>query len=155
MGITTKVVTDLEQRLARVRTTAGNLEARRRAALQELRQSIRELRKLGNTLTSSRRNGGAGLSPPAGAAERAPGAAALQLADEFGLSLRELEVALLIAQGFSNREIASTVRVSTHTARHHTQHVLGKLGVRSRSRAAALINDFLSHVRTGGAPVHP
>ena len=44
-------------------------------------------------------------------------------------------------------EIATAVKVSTHTARHHTQHVLGKLAVRSRSRAAALINDFLVNAR--------
>jgi ATP/maltotriose-dependent transcriptional regulator MalT len=152
MGITTKVVSDLEQRLARVRTAAGALGAQRRAALQELRQSIQELRELGNTITTSRRAGrGGGTAAPG----RAHGAAALELAERFGLSLRELEVALLIAQGFSNREVASTVRVSTHTARHHTQHVLGKLGVRSRSRAAALINDFLGDARGGGTPAHP
>jgi len=141
MGITTKVATDLEERLARVRDTTGALELQRRAALQELRASIRELRALGNTINTSRRNGGAAASGPA---KPANGLGALELAGQFGLSQRELEVALLIAQGFSNREIAATVRVSTHTARHHTQHVLGKLGVRSRSRAAALINDFLA-----------
>jgi ATP/maltotriose-dependent transcriptional regulator MalT len=148
MGITTtKVASDLEERLARARSASDTLEVQRRAALDELRQSIRSLRELGATLAHTRQGG---VSPAVGRTNgkaHENGAAALGLATQFGLSLRELEVALLIAQGLSNREIASTVRVSTHTARHHTQHVLGKLGVRSRSRAAALINDFLGGVR--------
>jgi ATP/maltotriose-dependent transcriptional regulator MalT len=149
MGITTKVVSDLEERLARARDITGVLDAQRRAALTELRESLRQLRELGSTMTQLRRSDGhtASDQPHAGAQEN--GAGVFGLVERYGLSLRELEVALLISQGFSNREIAETVRVSTHTARHHTQHVLGKLGVRSRSRAAALINDCLGAVDPG------
>jgi ATP/maltotriose-dependent transcriptional regulator MalT len=148
MGITTKVVSDLEERLARARETSRALEAQRRAALEELRQSIRELRHLGDGITTPRDDG---VAPREQAHQngQVPEDGALGLSEQFGLSLRELEVALLLAQGLSNREIAATVRVSTHTARHHTQHVLGKLGVRSRARAAAVINDFLSHTSPG------
>jgi DNA-binding CsgD family transcriptional regulator len=149
MGITTKVVSDLEERLARARLITDALDAQRRTALQELRESLRQLRELGSTMTQLRRTDGHTSPDPIGAGPRENGAGVFGVAERYGLSLRELEVALLISQGFSNREIAETVRVSTHTARHHTQHVLGKLGVRSRSRAAALINDCLGDGRPG------
>jgi DNA-binding NarL/FixJ family response regulator len=65
------------------------------------------------------------------------GAAHLQF--EYGLTTREAEVALLISQGCSNTAIASALHISTHTARHHTQRVLAKLGVHSRAAAGAAI----------------
>jgi DNA-binding CsgD family transcriptional regulator len=55
----------------------------------------------------------------------------------FGLTGRELEVAHLLAEGRSNAAIARTLSISPHTARHHTQRVLGKLGVHSRAEAGA------------------
>jgi DNA-binding CsgD family transcriptional regulator len=62
---------------------------------------------------------------------------ALQLA--YGLTAREAEVALLIGEGHSNIAIASALRISTHTARHHTQRVLAKLRVHSRAAVGAVI----------------
>ena len=54
-----------------------------------------------------------------------------------GLSRREHEVLELLGQGCSNRAIAEALFVSVHTARHHVQSVLEKLGVHSRVEAAA------------------
>jgi DNA-binding CsgD family transcriptional regulator len=39
-------------------------------------------------------------------------------------------------QGRSNASIATTLGVSEHTARHHTERVMVKLGVRSRAQVA-------------------
>ena len=61
------------------------------------------------------------------------------LEQRFGLTGREVQVALRLAQGSSNQAIASELKISTHTARHHTQRILNKLGVRSRGEAAAKI----------------
>ena len=135
------------ERLARARSIKGELEARHLTAIEQLRQRVQVLCDLGVAITLSRRNGGSTPAQPVAHDPPASGDDALVLGRKFGLSPRELEVALLIAQGFSNQEVADAVRVSTHTARHHTQHVLGKLGVRSRSRAAALINDSLGNSR--------
>lgn len=135
------------ERLARARSIKGELEARHLTAIEQLRQRVQVLCDLGVAITLSRRNGGSTPAQPVAHDPPASGDDALVLGRKFGLSPRELEVALLIAQGFSNQEVADAVRVSTHTARHHTQHVLGKLGVRSRSRAAALINDSLRSSR--------
>ncbi len=54
-----------------------------------------------------------------------------------GLTKREAEVALLVAEGLSNAEVAERLFVSPHTARHHVENVLGKLGLASRAAVAA------------------
>jgi ATP/maltotriose-dependent transcriptional regulator MalT len=54
-----------------------------------------------------------------------------------GLTERELEVLRLVAAGRSNREIATQLVVSEHTARRHLQNIFAKLGVSSRSAATA------------------
>lgn len=60
-----------------------------------------------------------------------------QLRARFGLTPRELEVARLLAEGRRNSAIAQALGISPHTARHHTQHVLAKLGAHSRAEAGA------------------
>jgi non-specific serine/threonine protein kinase len=45
---------------------------------------------------------------------------------------REREVVALVAQGLTNREIASRLVISERTADTHVQHILNKLGVSSR-----------------------
>ena len=54
-----------------------------------------------------------------------------------GLTPREGEVLRLLAAGKSNKEIASALVISEHTVARHVQHILGKLGVGSRSAAVA------------------
>jgi DNA-binding CsgD family transcriptional regulator len=53
-----------------------------------------------------------------------------------GLTVREREVAVLVAQGKTNREIADTLVVSHRTVETHVSTILSKLGVPSRSRIA-------------------
>jgi len=50
---------------------------------------------------------------------------------------REREVMALVAQGLTNREIASRLIISERTADTHVQHLLNKLGVRSRVQVTA------------------
>jgi non-specific serine/threonine protein kinase len=54
-----------------------------------------------------------------------------------GLSPRELEVALLIAQGLTNRRIAEALVIAEWTVDTHVRHILTKLNVRSRAQVAA------------------
>ncbi|HEX2273210.1 MAG TPA: AAA family ATPase [Acidimicrobiales bacterium] len=53
------------------------------------------------------------------------------------LSPREVEVAKLVAEGLSNRQIAERLVISERTAQNHVQHILTKLGFSSRSQIAA------------------
>ena len=50
----------------------------------------------------------------------------------FGLTLREAQVARLLAMGRSDREIAAELNLSHHTVRHHGEAVFVKIGVTSR-----------------------
>jgi two-component system NarL family response regulator len=54
-----------------------------------------------------------------------------------GLSDRETDVLRLVAQGYSNREIADALSLSEHTVKSHLQSILDKLQLRSRAHAAA------------------
>jgi HD-GYP domain-containing protein (c-di-GMP phosphodiesterase class II) len=63
-----------------------------------------------------------------------------------GLSEREIEVLRLLAQGYSNPDIAERLTVSRRTAEHHVQHIYAKIGVSTRPGAAlfALQHHLLS-----------
>ena len=58
--------------------------------------------------------------------------------DPFGLTKREREVLALVAQGRTNRQIADELFISENTAGVHVSNILGKLGVASRTEAAAV-----------------
>jgi predicted ATPase/DNA-binding NarL/FixJ family response regulator len=53
------------------------------------------------------------------------------------LTKRELEIAHLVAQGLSNRQIAERLVISKRTADSHLEHILTKLGFISRAQIAA------------------
>jgi predicted ATPase/DNA-binding CsgD family transcriptional regulator/TolA-binding protein len=58
-------------------------------------------------------------------------------ADFGGLTRREREVAALVTQGKSNRQIAAELVVSERTVEGHINKILSKLGFRSRAQVAA------------------
>jgi DNA-binding CsgD family transcriptional regulator len=64
------------------------------------------------------------------------------IAERFLLTAREMTVAYLLANGRSNKDISATLGVSSHTARRHTEHVLGKLGVHSRAEVSAVLRGY-------------
>lgn len=55
-----------------------------------------------------------------------------QLTARHGLTPRQAEIAVLLARGLSNREIAAHLSLSQSTVRHHAEWVFTKLGVHSR-----------------------
>jgi DNA-binding NarL/FixJ family response regulator len=54
-----------------------------------------------------------------------------------GLTARECEVASLIVQGKTSREIADLLVITERTAEVHVSNILGKLGFTSRAQIAA------------------
>jgi DNA-binding CsgD family transcriptional regulator len=63
------------------------------------------------------------------------------------LTSRELEIATLVAEGLTNRQIADRLVISERTAQNHVQHILIKLGFASRSQIAAWIAGLASPTR--------
>lgn len=57
------------------------------------------------------------------------------------LTRREIEVALLIAEGLSNAEVASMTGVSIQTMRRHAEHIMLKLGVHTRAAIGARLRE--------------
>lgn len=72
---------------------------------------------------------------------------ALREGPKPALTRRELEVAALVAEGLTNREIAKRLFISERTADGHLEHIREKLGVNSRAQIAAWFVD-----RSKGAP---
>jgi predicted ATPase/DNA-binding SARP family transcriptional activator/DNA-binding CsgD family transcriptional regulator len=73
------------------------------------------------------------LSPPASPAPDRPSTGRQQLE----LTRRENEVAALVAQGLTNREIASKLMLSKHTVHRHVARILTKLDLHSREQVAS------------------
>ena len=68
-----------------------------------------------------------------------------------GLSEREKEVLVLVAQGLTNKGIADKLVISENTARNHVSRILEKLGLSRRSEAAtfAAQHGLLDEEKTG------
>jgi len=63
------------------------------------------------------------------------------------LTSRELQVAALVAQGRTNREVAETLHMSLRTAESHVDHILTKTGLRNRTELAAWSRANLAEIR--------
>ncbi|MGW4744934.1 response regulator [Streptomyces sp. NPDC004290] len=57
------------------------------------------------------------------------------VAGDDGLTEREMEVLVLVADGLSNTEIAKRLRISTATVKTHINNLFAKTGVRDRAQA--------------------
>ena len=66
---------------------------------------------------------------------------AAELRELYALTEVESAVALLLADGRSNAEVAAARGISPHTARRHTERILRKLGVRTRAGVARRLLD--------------
>jgi len=62
------------------------------------------------------------------------------------LSAREVELATLITQGLSNRQIADELVISVHTVERHVSNILGKLALSSRSQIAVWMTERTTHM---------
>ena len=83
-----------------------------------------------------------------------PAVLAEHVATVHGLTGREREIAGLILQGLSNKEVATTLGTSPYTVNDHLKSIFAKVDVTSRGQLAARLLDlhFLPRVRTGRAP---
>jgi DNA-binding CsgD family transcriptional regulator len=68
---------------------------------------------------------------------RAAEARAALKAGRSRLTNRELEIAALVAQGLTNKEVAARLRISVRTSENHLLNVMNKLGLENRAQVAA------------------
>ncbi len=127
---TTDRLRDLLSSFSALRSSNRNLVAQLRGSIYELREHRRRLKQQYILEISAQRN-----------SEDRP-----SVRREFGLTRREEQVAHLLSQGRSNQAIARELKISEHTARHHTQRILSKLEVHSRGEAAAKIRGRIPSV---------
>lgn len=67
-----------------------------------------------------------------------PGRDAGRLTNRLGLTSREAQVLLWVSYGKSNGDISEVLQISPRTVQKHLEHVYEKLGVETRSAAAAI-----------------
>ena len=60
------------------------------------------------------------------------------------LTERELEVLDLVAEAYSNKEIAARLEISEKTVKHHMTNIMSKLNARNRVEAALMVRRHLS-----------
>jgi DNA-binding CsgD family transcriptional regulator len=60
-----------------------------------------------------------------------------------GMTARETEVALWLAQGKTNREIATILTAPVRTIEKHVERILKKMGVENRAAAALAVNEII------------
>jgi DNA-binding NarL/FixJ family response regulator len=61
----------------------------------------------------------------------------------LGLSERETEIAVMLSQGFTNRQISTALFISEGTVRNYTSSIYSKLGVEDRTTAAIKIRGIV------------
>ncbi len=69
----------------------------------------------------------------------------IKLKRRFGLSEREVGVAVMIYEGFTNKQIASALKLSDGTARNYISTIYEKLGASSRAEAVSKMKAELSN----------
>jgi len=75
--------------------------------------------------------------------------------DKVQLSRRELEIARLVADGLTNREIAARLFISERTVDGHLEHVREKLEVNTRAQVTAWVVRRESTVEAPGSTANP
>lgn len=88
------------------------------------------------------------IMPPLVAAKLAEGLAKITaqkkndlISGTMGLSERELEIAAMMVQGFTNRQISSALFISEGTVRNYISSLYGKIGVGDRTNAVLLLKE--------------
>jgi two-component system nitrate/nitrite response regulator NarL len=65
---------------------------------------------------------------------------------DFGLTLREMEIAGQIAAGRSNKDVSREFSICERTVKHHLTNIFKKVGVSSRLELAVLMRDKIALV---------
>jgi non-specific serine/threonine protein kinase len=113
------------ERAFRFRDAVNVLRDKRTPDLAPLTSRIRSVSELDEGVRGQPKD-----TPASGSRTRCP------------LSSREVEVAGLVAQGLTNRQIAAQLVISERTADTHVQNILNKLGAASRAQIAIWFMEY-------------
>ncbi len=105
---------------------------RRGEAERELEAALETFERLGAKSWAERAHSELELAGRRRSAARPDGFASL-------LTPQELRVALVVATGVTNREVAAQLFLSVKTIENHLSHVFEKLGIRSRAELARIV----------------
>jgi DNA-binding CsgD family transcriptional regulator len=129
LGVSQRILTDFNTRCAPpIAARSADLEARLRAAVGPRRAAA----MLGQ---------GRELGPAEGLAFARGGRLATRHDARAPLSAREWEVARLVADGLTSREIAESLHLSSRTVESHIEHAFKKLGLSSRTKLALWVHE--------------
>ena len=67
----------------------------------------------------------------------------IKLKRAFGLSDREVEIAIMIYEGFTNKQIASALKLTDGTARNYISSIYEKMGASSRTDAVEVMKETI------------
>jgi DNA-binding NarL/FixJ family response regulator len=76
--------------------------------------------------------------------EKATKTSEVKALNSLGLSEKEIEIAKMLAQGFTNKQIASSLYISGGTVKNYVSNLYSKIGISDRTAAAIYIKDLLS-----------
>ena len=79
----------------------------------------------------------------ADAARRVSSDREIKLKRAFGLSDREVEIAIMIYEGFTNKQIASALKLTDGTARNYISSIYEKMGASSRTDAVEVMKETI------------
>lgn len=69
----------------------------------------------------------------------------IKLKREFGLSDREIEIALMILEGFTNKQIASALKLTDGTSRNYISTIYEKMGCENRQNAIEMMKELFQN----------
>jgi DNA-binding NarL/FixJ family response regulator len=133
-------IVDDQDAMLRLRRAVDEADAGRRPPLSapELERFAREIRPDADqaSIEINRRDGATAIIIRAAVRRRREPESDSRL---NGLTSREREVARLVADGLTNKEIAGRLNLATSTVKDHVHNILERLQLRSRQEIVALV----------------
>lgn len=99
--------------------------------------------KLAQRLTRTQAEANEILSSASSKNQAAPSLKKVKEENTLNLSERELEVAKMLAQGFTNKQISSALYISEGTVKNYVSNIYSKIGITDRTAAALFLKDNL------------
>ena len=140
-GLLGGAITPIEEAYARYRAGTAYLAARGRDARASARDHLARSLEIARDLDARPLESSVLRAATHANLRLTPTAAPSSRGDETRLTRREREVLGLLAEGRSNRDIATSLFIAEKTASTHVSNILAKLGAKRRSEAVAIARD--------------